>query len=90
VTNVYEDQKLILRDCTKRFEWLRVAYMLTGSMAMINYAMMRLTADINIVIEVSPADADRIINEFEPDYYVAHKRVRDAISRKFMFNLLHQ
>ncbi len=56
MTNVFEDQKLILRDC---------------------------------VIEVSPANAVRIINEFEPDYYVAHKRVRDAISRKFMFNPLH-
>ncbi len=42
-------------------------YMLIGSMAMINYAMMRMTNDIDIVMEVSAADADRIINEFEPD-----------------------
>ena len=87
---LYEDQKRVLKDCTERFEKLGIAYMLTGSMAMINYAMMRMTNDIDIVLEVSSADADRIINEFEPDYYVPHGRVRDAISRKFMFNVLHQ
>jgi len=88
--NLFEDQKMVLRDCTERFERLGIAYMLTGSMAMVNYAMMRLTADIDIVIEVSSGDAEKIIDEFEPDYYVPRGRVKDAISRKFMFNLLHQ
>jgi hypothetical protein len=46
-----------LRDCTERFERLEIAYMLTGSMAMVNYAMMRMTASIDIVIEVSGDDA---------------------------------
>lgn len=90
MTNLYEDQKMVLRDCTERFERLGIAYMLTGSMAMVNYAMMRMTNDIDIVIEVSTDDAKRIINAFEPDYYVPHGRVRDAISRRLMFNLLHQ
>jgi len=90
MTNLLEDQKTVLRDCVERFEQLDIAYMLTGSMAMINYAMMRLTNDIDIVIEVSTGDAEKIINAFEPDYYVPHSRVRDAISRRLMFNLLHQ
>jgi hypothetical protein len=88
--NLFEDQKTVLRDCTERFERLEIAYMLTGSMAMVNYAMMRMTASIDIVIEVSGDDAEKIITEFEPDYYVPHGRVKDAIQRKFMFNLLHQ
>ena len=87
---LFEDQKMVLRDCTERFERLGIAYMLTGSMAMVNYAMMRMTADIDIVIEAAASDAGKIIAEFEPDYYVPHGRVRDAISRRFMFNLLHQ
>ena len=88
--SLYEDQERILKDCTERFERLGIAYMLTGSMAMVAYAMMRMTNDIDIVMEVSLAHADKIIEEFEPDYYVPHGRVRDAIARKFMFNLLHQ
>ncbi len=88
--SLYEDQEEVLKDFTERLEKLGIAYMLTGSMAMIEYSMMRMTNDIDIVIEVSTGDADRIIKEFEPDYYVPQGRVRDAISRKFMFNLLHQ
>ena len=41
--NLFEDQKSVLRDCTERLERLDIAYMLTGSMAMIHYAMMRMT-----------------------------------------------
>ena len=77
VNDLFDDQKRTLRDCVERLERLSIPYMLTGSMAMTNYAMMRMTNDIDIVT-------------FEPDYYVPHNRVADAISRKFMFNLLNQ
>ena len=87
---LFEDQERTLKDCTERFDRLGISYMLTGSMAMTQYAMMRMTNDIDIVMELSSSDASRIIEEFEPDYYVPHGRVRDAISRKQMFNLLHQ
>ena len=85
-----EDQEAVLKDFIGRLEKLGIDYMLTGSMAMIIYAMMRMTNDIDIVMELSYSDADKIIKEFEDDYYVPQGRVRDAISRKFMFNLLHQ
>lgn len=87
---IFEDQKSVLRDCIERLERLRIDYMLTGSMALVNYAMMRMTADIDIVIEAAIVDADKIIEEFKADYYVPQHRVRDAIARKAMFNLLHQ
>lgn len=87
--SLVEDQERILKDCTVRFERLGIEYMLTGSMAMLHYAVGRMTRDIDIVIDVSKTDAKTIIAEFEPDYYVPRERVFDAISRKFMFNLLH-
>lgn len=88
--SLFEDQERVLRDCTEKFDRLGIEYMVTGSMAMLHYAVGRMTRDIDIVIEVSKTDANSIISEFEPDYYVPHGRVFDAISRKFMFNLLHQ
>ena len=88
--SLQEDQGEILKDCTRRFERLGIEYMLTGSMAILHYAVGRMTRDIDIVIEVLSRDSEDIIREFEPDYYVPHNRVRDAIRRKFMFNLLHQ
>lgn len=87
---LFEDQESVLKDFTERLEKLGIKYMLTGSMAMIVYAMMRMTNDIDIVMELSYPDADRIIKEFGEDFYIPQGRVRDAISRKFMFNLLHQ
>ncbi len=88
--DAFEDQKIVLRDCTQRLERLRIPYMLSGSMAMIPYAMMRMTRDIDIVVELRSTDAQRIIDAFEPQYYVPHGRVREAISRQRMFNMLHQ
>lgn len=46
-------------------------------MVMVEYAMIRMTNDIDIVIKVFRADDERIIQEFEPDYYVPRRRVRD-------------
>jgi hypothetical protein len=86
----FEDQESVLKDVTERFEKLKIPYMLSGSMAMVSYAMMRMTNDIDIVIEAKSEDAEKIIKEFEPDYYVPQNRVKDAILRKNMFNLLHQ
>lgn len=80
----------IVHDFAERMEPLGIQYMLTGSMAMMLYNFYRMTADIDIVIELEYKDAERIIKAFEPDYYVPQGRVRDAISRKFMFNVIHQ
>jgi hypothetical protein len=90
VTSVFEDQKGTLKDFVDRLDRLRINYMLTGSMSMLAYAMMRMTNDIDVVMELRSTDAQRIIDLFEPDYYVPHGRVREAITNKRMFNLLHQ
>lgn len=85
-----EEQNDVLRDCAGKLERLGIAYMLTGSMALAHYAIPRTTADIDIVIEISSDDIDQFIREFEPDYYVPHGRIRDAVSRNTMFNILNQ
>jgi hypothetical protein len=85
-----EEQNDVLRDCAEKLERLGIAYMLTDSMALAHYAMPRTTADIDIMIEISMDDVDKFIGEFEPDYYIPHDRIRDAISRNRMFNILNQ
>ncbi len=79
----------IVHDFADRIEPLGVEYMLTGSLAMMQYKVYRMTADIDIVIELKNEHANQIVSAFEPDYYVPHGRVRDAISQKFMFNVIH-
>jgi hypothetical protein len=88
--SLVEDQQAVLKDCIGRFDKLGVTYMLTGSMAMLHYSIGRMTRDIDIVIEVSNISAEEFIKNFENDYYIPQKRVKDAFDRRYMFNLLHQ
>ncbi|MCW5959946.1 MAG: hypothetical protein KIS76_07270 [Pyrinomonadaceae bacterium] len=85
----FEDQESVLKDVCRRFESLEIPYMLSGSMAMVSYAIMRMTNDIDIVIDASAGDDKKIVKEFQSDYYLADIRVRNAVERRRMFNMLH-
>ena len=80
----------IVRDVSRRLESAGIAFMLTGSMAMNYYALPRMTRDIDIVVALAPTDASLIQQSFSPDYHISVDSVRDAIARRFMFNLLHE
>jgi hypothetical protein len=80
----------IVRDISARFERGRIPYMLTGSMAMNYYAQPRMTRDIDVVIEITPADVERVTALFRTDYYVSEQNVRDSLSHESIFNLIHQ
>jgi hypothetical protein len=79
----------ILRDVAGRLDRENIAYMLTGSMAMNYYAQPRMTRDIDIVIEMGPQDAARVVALFERDYYLAEEAVELAARHQRMFNVLH-
>lgn len=80
----------ILHDFAGRMETLGIAYMLTGSMAMMRYSVYRFTADADVILELKSSDAEKIIKVLEPDYYVPHTAVSRAISAERMFNVIHQ
>jgi hypothetical protein len=80
----------ILHDFVGRIEALGIRYMLTGSMAMICYTVFRQTADIDVILELSPSvDKADFINALEPDYYVPHNAVSRAFKGGRMFNVIH-
>lgn len=80
----------VLRDVAERLDRAGIAYMLTGSLAMNLYAVPRMTRDIDLVVELSSAGIDRFVNLFSPDYYISRAAVAEAITRRRMFNLIHQ
>lgn len=63
--------------------------MVTGSIATNFYARPRMTRDIDIVIDLNPSDVDRICELFERDFYVDREEVKQAISRRGVFNIIH-
>ncbi len=80
----------ILHDFAGRLENLKIPYMLTGSMAMFQYSIYRMTADIDIVMELKASHAQILINNLEPEYVLPHNSMMKAIASERMFNAIHQ
>ena len=80
----------VLRIITGRLETAGIGYMVTGSIAMNYYAVPRMTRDIDVVVELAAADADRVCALFEGDFYVERDAARAAIAERGVFNLIHQ
>ncbi|MCB1116116.1 MAG: hypothetical protein KDK71_06565 [Chlamydiia bacterium] len=64
-------------------------YMLTGSFASNYYAEPRMTRDIDIVLEVSVLDGEKLCLMFGHEFYMEEEAVSDAIKRRSMFNIIH-
>lgn len=80
----------IVRDVTERLTRAQIPFMITGSMAMNAYAEPRMTRDVDVVIEVGPANVPGIIEAFSPGYYIDPDAVREAVRAETMFNAIHE
>lgn len=68
---------------------LGVPYMITGSCASSLFGEPRASHDVDLVVDLSSADVDQLIREFRaPRYLLVESAARDAVSRRFMFNVL--
>jgi hypothetical protein len=66
-----------------------VRYYVTGSVASISYGEFRSTNDIDVVVELRIEHVEPFCAAFpEPDYYLSAQAVRDAVRRRFQFNIL--
>jgi hypothetical protein len=52
------------------------------------YAVLRITRDIDIVIELQNNDIDRFCKIFETGYYIDALTVREEVKRRGMFNVI--
>ena len=79
----------VLKTVAERLETAGLSYMVTGSMAVNYYAIPRMTRDIDVVVELSAEDADRVCRLFEEDFYVDPGAVRRSIGERGMFTIIH-
>jgi Nucleotidyl transferase AbiEii toxin, Type IV TA system len=79
----------VLRDVTQRLDVNGIAFMLTGSLAMNYYAQPRMTRDIDLVVALNENLTETFVRKFETDFYLDQRTVAEAISRRSMFNLIH-
>jgi hypothetical protein len=79
----------VLKAVTRRLTTADIPYMVTGSIAANFYAVPRMTRDIDIVMELSERDVDRVIGLFQDDFYIEREAVQRAVSERGMFNIIH-
>ncbi len=80
----------LLKAVTKRLAETDIPYMITGSMAANYYAVPRMTRDIDMVIELSAGDVERVVRLFEGEFYVDRDIVEEAVQHQGIFNMIHR
>lgn len=84
-----DEQLDFVKLIASRLESAGIDYMLTGSMALMLYAVPRMTRDVDVVVEADVAAVDTIVGLFRGDCYIEAGSVREATRRKGMFNIIH-
>ena len=68
---------------------LGVAYLTAGSFASSLHGVPRSTDDVDIVADLRPANAARLVNALGREWYVSEPAVRDAVASGTSFNAVH-
>jgi hypothetical protein len=84
------DQLDVLKLVATRLDAASIPYMVTGSIAASHYATPRFTRDIDVVLELVPADAERVSQLFEPEFYSDLDALKRAARQRGMVNLIHR
>lgn len=72
------------------FESQGIPYRVVGAMASMAYGEPRFTNDVDMVAELKLENVAALCAAFPPpDYYVSEQAVREAVTRRFQFNILH-
>lgn len=79
-----------LRDFVEKANSLGLEYMVTGSYAMSAYGEIRMTRDIDIVIQLSEDKLPSFVQAFEGEYYISKDSVLRAVRSRSMFNIINQ
>ena len=82
-----EQQELLLRT-VEILDGLTIPYMVTDSFAVNFYGIPRTTHDIDLVVQIRAADADRLARQFPTDFYADAEMIRQAVEQQFMFNII--
>ena len=83
------DELLVIKDITERLDKALIHYMITGSIALSFYTTPRFTRDIDVVIEVSFSEWQKIVELFEKDYYISFEAVKAATETRSIFHIIH-
>ena len=82
-------QQALLKRIVEALDGAGIPYMLTGSLVSSLQGEPRATHDIDLVIDIAPDDATRVVHALSaPDIYLDEHTVRAATRRRSMFDLI--
>ena len=79
-----------LRDFVSKANELQIEHMVTGSFAMSAYGEIRFTPDIDVVLQISEAQAKAFTKLFASDYYVNEESIKRAVHRRSIFYVINR
>ncbi len=71
------------------FERLDISYLIGGSFASTAYGRVRTTQDVDIVASMEPNHVDAFVKALDSAFYVDEVMIRNALSSRTNFNLVH-
>lgn len=74
---------------TDTLEALDIRYLIGGSFASAIHGVARMTADVDLVVDLSRDQVDPLVRALEGEFYVDAEAIRDAVRRRQSFNLIH-
>jgi hypothetical protein len=82
----------VLQQVVTKLEKLQINYFLVGSLASMYYSRPRFTNDIDLVLQIGPAQIKNFTLAFDfPDYYCPpFEVIQDEVLRRGAFNLIHK
>lgn len=71
------------------FERLGIAYHIGGSLASSAFGIPRATLDVDLVADIKPQHILHLHESLKDEFYVDANMIRDAVSRRSSFNIIH-
>ncbi|MGC4042164.1 MAG: hypothetical protein QM710_15585 [Flavobacterium sp.] len=83
------DLQALLSYVVTTLENLDISYMVVGGFAATIYGEPRFTIDVDIVADMQSRHIKSFIDSFPPPaYYISEEAVRDALARRYPFNVI--
>ncbi len=79
----------VMLDVVKVLDNLGIYYYLGGSLASSAYGIPRSTQDVDIIADIHEYHIDSLIQLFSDEFYIDDEMIREAITSKSSFNIIH-
>jgi len=84
-----DEALVVARRVTRVLEELGVPYLVGGSLASSFHSLPRSTQDADLVADLAQSHVSAFVAELRDDFYLDEPAIRDAVSRRSTFNLVH-